>query len=256
MTSFEPSVNLAQPEDIQTVAYYVLLDFDRCLGDTSQLQAQLETVLSRYNKTLSLDDMRGERERTEAIGGSFDTVDWIQRQLDSSGHPEVWRDIVQRFVQTSLNGGDPRASQALMPGASELLHYLEDQKIPHGFLTYGGRDWQEAKLRATGLVDLPRLIIDYRQKGQLIRSWRQSDGSFVLPAELSAQNQPLKVQKLAFLDDKADSFIGIPPHNTLLIQVNDERSGVLPSQQGVVAQDVLHARNLSEATRHIRQFML
>ena len=87
----------------------------------------------------------------------------------------------------------------LLPGANQLLTFLQQQAIAHGILTYGQADWQQAKILAAGLADLPVLVTDQTDKGTLIASWRQVSGTYQLPPEL-----------IMLVDDHDYSFEGLP----------------------------------------------
>lgn len=94
----------------------------------------------------------------------------------------------------------------LLPGANKLLTFLQQQAIAHGILTYGQADWQQAKILAAGLADLPVLVTDQTDKGTLIASWRQASGAYQLPPELGGQI----AERIMLVDDHDYSFEGLP----------------------------------------------
>ena len=184
---------------------YVLIDFDRCLGNTDALQRLLEEVVAHHS-FITPDDMQQARRMVEETGGSFDTASWVRERLVEAGKHGQWNDIAVEMVDQAQQRG---RDTFLMPGASELLDQLEQAATPHGILTYGGETWQTIKLQAAGLAFVPQMIVSTKAKGRLIASW-QTPGGFLLPPELSSDDQPLIARHLIFIDDKAVSFEGAP----------------------------------------------
>ncbi len=163
-----------------TTDTFVVLDFDRTLGDTDKLFAALGNLL-----------------------GGRDTVDW---------------QVVKReFVAL----GD--TTDFLMPGARELLAYLRQMAIGHGILTYGGREWQEMKLAAARLSDMPTIITS-EAKGPLLKRWQQPDGRYALPPEF-AMVEYREAQHIIFVDDKPTSFDGAPTSGMTKILIGSALSG-------------------------------
>ena len=62
------------------------------------------------------------------------------------------------------------------------------------------------KLAIAGIQDTPLLITETPDKGPVIASWQQSDGTFVLPAAFGEQ----VANELTFEDDKLRAFDGLP----------------------------------------------
>lgn len=143
---------------------FVLLDFDRTLADTDRLKM------------------------------AFDETVFEVRRDDSQETDSI---VVERFLAKTSN------ANYLLPGAKELLRFLDDFLIAHGILTYGDSVWQELKLRAARLDQVPYLITDDKAKGRLISSWNQ-EGVYRLPAELGAG----EYQHLMLVDDRIHSFEG------------------------------------------------
>lgn len=242
-----PEGNFYSPEHehIPDYEYFVLLDFDRCIGNTDALQGRLERIVAEGNY-IDTEEMREAHDQTIVSGGSFDTVTWLRERLQQHHNENQWETIRQHFVEgpRSTAGDSP-----LMPDAQELLDYFEAQGIPYGFLTYGNFEWQTMKLQAAGQASAPQLITDQKEKGKLIRSWwSDTRQAFILPAEVSPTGEPVSVGHLTFLDDKAVSFKDAPAEHTTLIQVKDvDPSKTVPSQMGVVAEYVHSVHGLREA---------
>ena len=131
----------------------------------------------------------------------------------------------------------------LLPGAIELLSFLQQKTISHGILTYGQADWQRAKILATGLTDLAVIVTDRTDKGALIASWRQASGTYQLPPELGGQF----VEQIMLIDDKIYSFDGLPA-DALGLYCGGEQAENLPRNVQLIA-------NLSEAQDYIGQLL-
>ena len=245
MNTFEQT-NLDQEPQPPELDYYVLLDFDRCIGNTDQLQSILEDVVAQHG-LVSSQDMKQARREVEISGGSFDTAGWVEQQLAQIGHREQWQDIAADFIDQTLNYSTGENSGVLMPGAVELIEQFDELRIPYGFLTFGSRAWQTTKLKAAGQALAPQLIVDSKNKGELLKRWQQPDGQFLLPAELSSDRRPFYVKHLVFLDDKPVSFADAPRTNTTLIHVIDPNRQQLSSQGGATPPGVYAAKGLNEA---------
>lgn len=184
---------------------FYVLDFDRCLGRTEKFQALLEEVIGEEH-VVSLKMIRYAHEEVKKTGGSFDTAAYVRqilkdKRLDVN---RVWGRIESDFVEAA------RHQDMFEPYAKELLDLLKAKKEYFGILTYGGYDWQMAKLRAAGLVEVPHIITSYKEKGHMIVGWQTSDKRFLIPTELSAGRE-LLAKTVVLIDDKPVSFIGLPP---------------------------------------------
>lgn len=245
MSTFERSKFEHEPMPPE-VEYYVLLDFDRCIGNTDCLQAMLEDVVAHHS-FITPSDMRQARQAEEDSGGSFDTSNWVKQRLREARQHELWEDIASDFVARGMRSLDRSNSSVLMPGARQLLDHLDQRQIPYGFLTFGSADWQTTKLQAAGQAMTPQLIVDSKNKGQLLARWQQPDGKFLLPSQLSDGDRPLMARHIVFMDDKPVSFIGAPSYNTTLIHVMDPSGKIVRSQKGETPDGVFIARGLREA---------
>lgn len=210
---------------------FVILDFDRTLGDTEQLFAAFMAILAEHSE---LDQPALRRAATESSqrGESFDGAAWVREQLEMTGQASVWRALKQAFAVRTAQ------TDYLLPGAWELLAYLRDARVGHGILTYGGREWQEMKLAAAGLSELPTIITDDTAKGTQLRRWQQSDGTYVLPPEFG---QTIR-QQLVLVDDKPLSFADAPESGIVKLCVGRAGDAVLPAGVEPVADliAVLH----------------
>lgn len=228
---------------MRTADRFFVLDFDRCLGNTTALQSLLEEVVVRLT-TITREQMQAAQAATEQSGGSFDTAGYVQEKLREQGEPARWDELARHFVT------EGRRRDLLEPGARELLDMLREQDVPHGIVTYGGRLWQLAKLEATGLADVPYLITDTKEKGRMIAQWRHVD-RFRIPTEL-APDEPLAARALTLVDDKATSFDELPKEADGIYVLPPRGQVQLASQQGEVAANVTAVHGLEEAVEAVR----
>jgi hypothetical protein len=189
----------------ETIDTFYVLDLDRCLIDTDRLQRAMMHVIE---KDTDIDGVRLDEGRVayEASGGSFDTAKYVTDLFKSEGRKdgrELWNSIAQAAT------AEAQGEDMLLPYAAELLARLKHEGRAFGILTYGGRMWQETKITASGLADIPHIVTPIKEKGILLTSWKQEDGSFLIPAPLGG-GRVLRARSLVFIDDKPVSFKGIP----------------------------------------------
>ncbi len=181
------------------VETFYLLDFDRCLASTEKFQLLLERVVEKQT-SIKVAEIR--QARHDFIG-SFDLASYVRGRLTTMHQDgeERWIRIESEFVDMALG------EDLLEPGAHELLHALDSRELPYGIVTYGGDAWQRAKIAAAGLLYVPHLVTDQKEKGVLIASWQREDG-YQLPQELAGDDA--FARRLVFVDDKPFSFWGLP----------------------------------------------
>lgn len=134
----------------------------------------------------------------------------------------------------------------MQPGARErirLANTLSDIQPGWGILTYGNPKDQALKLAIAGLQDAKVYIADTPDKGCLIASWKQADGSYMLPKQLTTE----RVDLLSFEDDKLRAFQDLPEDviGIWLTQYDAERARV--ELQASRIGNVHIAQNLHEA---------
>jgi len=136
-----------------------------------------------------------------------------------------------------------KSSSLLNPGAKELMEHLALSEHEYGILTYGSLRWQEFKLRASRLDRVPYLVTGQKEKGSLIASWQQPNGEFIIPGQLLAHSEQSALSPSVILvDDKPDSFIGLPLGVRGYLYQNPQYE-ILPSQQGEVSSSVTIINN-------------
>lgn len=213
---------------------FYILDFDRCIADTNALFDEFEREVVAHTG-LTAWSLRNVRHEVEAVGDSFDTATYVRAQLELGNLQGEWNQIVDGFIEVC------KGKDMLNPGARELMAWLEEREIPYGTLTYGEEMWQRLKLQAAGLSDMLCLITDDKRKGDIVQSWKNSEGKFELPRELGGGIY----DKLVLVDDKAvsfDDFPSLPSHGYWVLSTRHE----LPSQSGEVPGNVKRVESLND----------
>lgn len=218
-------------------AFYIV-DFDRTTADSDKL---LEVFLSIVDQYLDLprEQIEAADADVKARGDSFDTASYVRDHLADQNELDKWEHLTKQFIH------EARSLNMLMPGASELLQYFDDTHCRYGILTYGNPLWQHLKLSAAGFNHVRRIVMTTKEKGRLIASWQQQDGSFMIPRELGG----IVVSSVVMIDDKAVSFEGFPAAPSQGLWVLDPARELI-SQQGTVPDNVLRLRNLEETLEY------
>lgn len=214
---------------------FYIVDFDRTLADSEKLFDMFVAVVQRYT-TIPEQQITAAHEQMIAKGDSFDTASFVRDHMREVGEGERWNELEKQFIRES------RSLDMLLPGARDLLDTFRTHGKRFGILTYGNPLWQHLKLSAAGFNHLPRIIMVQKQKGRLVSSWQQPDGSFHIPQEFGGGT----ADRIVMLDDKAISFEGFPGLPSVGYHVVD-RAHLLPSQEGDVPSNVTHCTTLSEA---------
>lgn len=192
-TSHSPVVNTT----------FFVLDFDRTLGNTNALHELFHQVIREVVDNDAMRQLDSARHAVEDKGGSFDSVGYVQDILIQAGKSDSWQKIADTFV-TRANGDG-----YLEPGAHQLIDYLDDHGYLYGIVTFGGELWQRLKIQAVGLDAVPNMVTDTQDKGRLLNSWQQSDGSFVIPGALTLNREDTHVASLMLVDDNPINFVGL-----------------------------------------------
>jgi hypothetical protein len=181
--------------DKQVSTFYVL-DLDRTMLDTVKATKYMEGVIALHNANLSA-ILAQKFEESSLLEESFSMRDFIALQV---GEEEMQKIEVKFKAMTATQ-------DFLMPGAKELLAYISSlPSATCGIMTYGSLLGQTMKIEASGLRELPFLVMQETFKGAVIASWRQDDGLYHLPDELGGYI----ANEIVFVDDKPFSFKGLP----------------------------------------------
>jgi beta-phosphoglucomutase-like phosphatase (HAD superfamily) len=216
---------------------YYALDLDRCLANTNKLQALLEKIVISET-SLTRDAMHEAYLAMVKSGDSFDTITFLEEKLAASGDLEDLDRIIKMFIH------DAQSVDMCEPNARELLRLLDEMNAPHGLVTFGGVRWQKAKIQVTHLEDIPSLVISTKEKSRLFATWRQPDGAYRLPHELSP-GEDVDADSLVLIDDKAVSFKGITPGVSGIHVLPHNGSELLASQQGDLPERVIAVKGLA-----------
>lgn len=178
---------------------FLVLDFDRCLGN-EKLYDLFDEVAADI---IDIDVLKEARKQVERGGGSFDTFGWLRETLNLS-------DASMRQLSTAYTArADELGNQTFLSGgARELLIYLADNHIPHMIMTYGGREYQDLKIRAAGLQAVPRHIVDSKDKsGYISQWWNEDTKQFIIPSEIG----DIVASTVMLIDDKPAAFTHLIP---------------------------------------------
>ena len=145
---------------------FYIIDFDRTLADSDKLLEVFIGVANQYIE-LPLEQVEKIDADVKAKGDSFDTANFVRAHLADKGDLDQWERLEKQFIHES------RALNMLLPGANELLAFLDSKQLPHGILTYGNPLWQHLKLTAAGYNHVPRIVTTNKHKGVLISSWQR-----------------------------------------------------------------------------------
>ena len=214
---------------------FYVVDFDRTLVDSDKL---LEVFIEIANKYFDIPREQIEKADLDVKqrGDSFDTAGYVRDHLADKGMSDEWGKLERQFIHES------RALNMLLPGAAELLEQLTNKGSRYGILTYGNPLWQHIKLTAAGFNHVPRIVMEHKEKGRLIRSWQREDTTFRIPHEFGGGS----ASRIILIDDKAVSFAEFPDQPSEGLWVVDT-SNMLPSQHGEVPVNVRHVSDLYEA---------
>lgn len=212
---------------------FYIVDFDRTLVDTNKLNEVFFEIAEAYG-AISRERMEQAEADVKRTGDSFDTAGYVRDRLAQEGRGEDWEALEKRFIHES------RSLNYLLPGAAELLEWLAANAKRYGILTYGNPLWQRIKLTAAGFNHTRHMILQQKEKGKLISTWQQPDGSFRLPEAMGKGD----ASHIVLIDDKAVSFNGFPPAPSRGYWVLDPAQE-LPSQLGDVPGNVSRHADLT-----------
>lgn len=225
------------PETPKTEFYIV--DFDRTLVDSDKLFEVFIEIAHRYF-AIPREQIEKANEDMKARGDSFDTAGYVREHLYEEDRGDEWKSLKQAYIK------ECQALNMLIPGASELIQWLESNGKQYGILTYGNPMWQGLKITAAGFDQTNHIVMVHKEKGRLITSWRDDSGMFRLPEAFGAG----LVDSVVMIDDKAISFCEFPGEPSKGYWVLDPQNE-LPSQQGSVPENVVRCVDLREVISHM-----
>lgn len=227
---------MSESDDIHE--FYVV-DFDRTLADSDKLLEVFIEIADKYfqipKETIKTLDIE-----IKQRGDTLFLASYIRDKMNEEDRLDEWDDLEKRFIHES------RALNYLLPGASELLEWLEARGKRYGILTYGDPLWQRIKLTAAGFKHVRHIIMEQKEKGMFISKWQQTDGAFRLPDAFGRG----EADSIILIDDKAVSFDHFPAAPSRGFWVLDP-SHELPSQRGDVPENVVRVHSLNDVLEHL-----
>lgn len=220
---------------------FAVIDFDRCLGNEKLYDLFDEVAVDIIDITA----LKVARKQVEREGGSFDTFGWLRETLNLS-------DALMKQLSTAyIARADELGNQTFLSlGARELLIYLADNNIPHVIMTYGGREYQDLKIRAAGLHAVPRHIVNSKDKSSYIADWWDEDSKRFI---ISSVTGNIVVSTVVLIDDKPAAFTHLVPQaRGYLIR---EGKALLGSQIGQVPANVTECDDLFEVLDEYKQLV-
>ncbi|MCA9334709.1 HAD hydrolase-like protein, partial [Candidatus Saccharibacteria bacterium] len=215
---------MTTPETTKTDFYIV--DFDRTLVDSDKLFEVFIEIAHRYFD-IPREQIEKANEDMKARGDSFDTAGYVREHLYEEDRGDEWKSLKEAYIK------ECQALNMLIPGASELIQWLESNGKQYGILTYGNPMWQGLKITAAGFDQTNHIVMVHKEKGRLISSWQDESGMFRLPEAFGGG----LVDTIVMIDDKAISFSEYPPAPSKGFWVLDPQNE-LPSQKGSVQENV------------------
>ena len=217
---------------MESKSEFYIVDFDRTLVDSDKLLDVFITIANKYYN-IPREQIEKAHEDIKARGDSFDTAGYVREHLYEEDRGDEWGHLKATYAK------ECEALNMLMPGASELIEWLESNDKRYGLLTYGNPLWQGMKLAAAGFEQTPHIVMVHKEKGKLISTWKNEDGTFLIPDAFGGGI----VDRIVMIDDKAVSFSDFPSVPSQGYWVLDP-GNELPSQQGSVPDNVVRYTDL------------
>lgn len=177
---------------------FQLIDFDRTLFNTALFVEHISQRVDRERPGMG-EELQQQFEAAYQNEQTFFILTYLRELFGDEWFETMVRDMVVEHG----------AEIYMQPGARERLELagkLSDLQPGWGILTYGNPKDQVLKLAIAGLQDAAVYISDTPDKGSVIASWKQLDGSYKLPKDLTTE----RVELLSFEDDKLRAFQDLP----------------------------------------------
>jgi hypothetical protein len=217
------SIGLGQNKDqlpVVVTEHALALDFDRTLGNTKVCAERLYRAAATV---MDVSGIQAAQRQTEADGGSFDPLGYMEETLTAEDYRAVQQDYLQNPPEDFLN-----------PGAAALLAELDEKQLPHWVLTYGVNPaWQELKVRGGGFKGHIQTL-PHSRKGPIIESLRDNrDGLYPFRgyANNGAAVFDVKSRGVTLVDDKALSLKAMPADGRSVWLCDQPLEKLLPSQR-------------------------
>lgn len=231
----------------EVVDLAVFFDVDRCMYDTEKGFSLLADVVGKVTQ-YKADDLLASYAQAKRRGESFNYVSDINKRLGDKAYQLT---VQESFIEAGRRAG------LRMKGATGLLHYTLEQRLPMGFVTFGDssgneQSWIDAqagqigKIRAANFDEYPHFVCSDVRKGDLFSSWVDF-GDLVIPGKLSQWGQPYVAKQAVLIDDKIESFANMPPQVIGIHAVPTDKRNSIRAQAGYVPGEVVSVVGLTEA---------
>lgn len=220
---------------------FQLIDFDRTLFDTPRLVHLVTQEIEKQQPGFGSElEAKFEAAYREKI--TFFLFRYLRQSLGD--------DALESLVETVV--AKEGAESLLLPGAREriaLADKISDSRPSWGIMTFGDEIDQLMKIRLVGLASAPLLITDSPDKSEIIASWRQTDGTFLLPHAYGGG----VVTHITLEDDKLRAFRNLPDGaQGIWVQVDQ----TVPIASDEIHGQVMRVANLLESAAFLESTYL
>ena len=232
----QPYSDSHETEPVHEVHSFVVLDLDRTLLDTDELNRRMcERVVAAAGVDMRPEDgdpfsyIKGQK------GKSFSVFGYFKARFGG----EAVEDVMQYFLAVTDLGAE---ADLVYPSVVELLEELERQDIPHGILTYGDVENQTFKLALFHKLvgkhheEIVALVTDERFKAQWIEAnWKQDltdkigKEGFVVHRDLFPSHV-LRAQNIVVVDDKRENTQAEEPRIVEFVVNNGQKDAEAQEQ--------------------------
>jgi hypothetical protein len=213
----------------QPVPQFVVIDFDRTMGNTNTIMSRLYGVAEAFGiNTKSIFD---KQEALEKQKRSFDPLPYIKEALGND------KARIEAFKEQFISATDP---PIMYEDVQPFLKMLHQNNIQYGVLTYGvSKEWQEWKIAASSYTGR-KLTIDHEDKGAEVGNWQTTTGVYEINDD---EHDAILAATVCIIDDKKKAFKGLPENAVgFWLQRPDatdsSRSGELPQNREI---EVIHS---------------
>lgn len=215
------------------------LDFDRTIFRTRTMQQKLIDALALYRPGLEK-EIEKESIAHGARGESFFIFQYLRERLGTVDFPDF---------MTQFRASTP-VDALVKDGAHERLAYAFSQPgWSGGIMTYGAPEDQRMKLDMLDMAKYPHYITSTPDKGAIIASWLQPDGTFLLPDEYGGG----VVDVVTLDDDKLRAFQGLPKQAYGMWLTKDAEALTQVPQE--LQDRVVPVKDLFESIDHLKNIL-